>query len=324
MATLTRDIDWAKRLLDDGSVVAIPTETVYGLAAKGTDPEALQKIFKTKGRPSNNPLILHFSDLTAMTPYIAEVSKEVRLLAAHFWPGPLTLLLPKTTAVPDMVTAGSQRVAVRVPNHPLTLALLHNLDYPLAAPSANRSGYISPTQPAHVAQQLGTRIPLILDGGACQQGLESTILGWENGQPTIYREGMITAHQLGAVLGDLPTAAHRQKVLVAPGMSSSHYAPVTQTLVSDNLPLTLESVQGKTIGLISLAKPYVGPHTLTKEIVLSTLGSLEEIAQRLYAAMYELDQADVTVIIIERAPNTGIGKAINDRLQRSAHRSESS
>ena len=228
LAYISKDISLAKAILDADELVAIPTETVYGLAANGTSAFALKKIFKAKGRPINNPLILHFKDLDALTPFVTKVTHEIAILASHFWPGPLTLLLPKSDKVPEIVTAGSGRVAVRVPNHALTLELLRTLDYPLAAPSANPSGYISPTKPIHVEQQLGEKIGLILDGGPCVSGIESTILGWENDLPVIYRKGVITDEEIGEVLGRIPEFKHKVDVLEAPGMSSSHYAPKNQ------------------------------------------------------------------------------------------------
>ena len=195
------DITRAKAYLEQGALVAIPTETVYGLAANGTSKTAIQSIYTAKGRPSNNPLILHFPNLEKIRPFVDGITEDVKLLANAFWPGPLTLLLPKSDMVLDIVTAGLPRVAVRVPNHPKTLALLEQLDFPLAAPSANPSGYISPTQASHVEQQLGDKIAMVLDGGACKKGLESTILGWDaQGQPTIYRKGVITAEAIEKVL----------------------------------------------------------------------------------------------------------------------------
>ncbi len=319
LAIITKNIYTAKGFLDDGNLVAIPTETVYGLAANGTDTEALKKIFETKGRPINNPLILHFTSLESMAPYVCGIPEAVKLLARNFWPGPLTLLLPKSSEVPEVVTAGSARVAVRIPNHPLTLDLLQVLDYPLAAPSANPSGYISPTKPEHVQQQLGDKIPLILDGGPCKSGIESTILGWdETFQPVIYRPGTITLEEIARVLNTTPRVNREAKVLLAPGMSSSHYAPQTPTITTKDVKSVIEQYEGKKVGLIAMKNSYPEKHVVKKEFVLSPNGSLSEIARKLYAAMYSLDTMDLDVIIIELAPDEGIGKAINDRLVRSS------
>jgi len=320
LAQIIKTIPLVKTYLDSNELVAIPTETVYGLAANGTSTEALKKIFKAKGRPVNNPLILHFNDLESIAPFVVHLSAEIRLLAHHFWPGPLTLLLPKSNKVPEMVTAGSDRVAVRIPNHPITLELLKKLDYPLAAPSANPSGYISPTEPKHVEKQLGNKIKLILDGGPCDSGIESTILGWENGTPIIYRKGVITPEQIGKVLGKNPQIKGKSNVLEAPGMLSSHYAPNTQTMVTDKVKEMVNSNPNQKIGVIMI-KESTGLH-LEKEIILSGTASLHEMAQKLYAAMHQLDTMGLDLIIIEKAPDIGIGKAINDRLQRSAFKGQ--
>lgn len=240
----------------------------------------------------------------------------MRVLAEQFWPGPLTFLLPKSVMVPEIVTAGLNRVAVRIPNHPLTLKLLLELDYPLAAPSANPSGYISPTRPEHVEKQLGNKIDLILDGGFCESGIESTILGWENDVPIIYRKGVITIEQIGQVLGQTLRFHEKDSALEAPGMLSSHYSPNTKTLVVDDVKETVTMHTGKKIGLI-VFKEKTGLK-VDKEIVLSPKASLEEMAKKLYAAMHELDDFNLDIIIMQKAPEIGIGKAINDRLKRSA------
>ncbi len=313
------DITRAKAFLEKGDLVAIPTETVYGLAANGTSKAAIRSIYSAKGRPSNNPLILHFPNLEKIRPFVNGITEDVRLLADAFWPGPLTLLLPKSDMVLDIVTAGLPRVAVRVPNHPITLALLEQLNFPLAAPSANPSGYISPTQASHVEQQLGDKIAMVLDGGACKKGLESTILGWDGqDQPTIYRKGVITAEAIEKVLHQLPKN-HKAKTLEAPGMLSLHYSPNTRTIISEDIQEAISMHGKKSIGLISFKKYYQSDLTgITKEITLSATGSLEEVAQKLYAAMHAMDLLRLDLIIIEKVPETGIGKAINDRLSRSA------
>ena len=318
LAEITTAILDAKEALDDHQLVAIPTETVYGLAANGSSEIALKKIFTAKGRPANNPLILHFKNLDAIAPYVKEISAQTKLLAENFWPGPLTLLLEKSDQVPPIVTAGSPRVAVRVPNHPITLELLKSLEYPLAAPSANPSGYISPTTAQHVAAQLGDKIPFILDGGPCTSGIESTILGWEGATPIIYRKGVITSEQIDSVLGTYPEFNTNSEVLEAPGMLSSHYAPNTPTIVTESVEKTVLEQQDKKIGLILFNEnSQLG---VTKEVVLSKTGSLTEMAKNLYAAMRQLDTLSLDVLIIEKAPDEGIGKAINDRLKRSSFR----
>ena len=316
LAQIVKSVSLAKAHLDSDELVAIPTETVYGLAANGTSTKALKKIFEAKGRPINNPLILHFKDSESISPFVHAVTDEIRLLASHFWPGPLTLLLPKSNRVSEIVTAGSARVAVRVPNHPVTLNLLRTLDYPLAAPSANPSGYISPTKPEHVQSQLGDKIDLILNGGFCDSGIESTILGWEKGNPIIYRKGVITSEQIGEVLGKNPKIKNKSNVIEAPGMLSSHYAPNTKTIVTEKVTEMVNTHQDKKIGLL-VFKKSIGLK-VGQEIVLSPKATLEEMAKNLYAAMHKLDALNLDIIIIEKAPDKGIGKAINDRLLRSS------
>lgn len=320
MAYLTKNIEKAKAALNNGDLVAIPTETVYGLAANATSIDAVKSIFKTKGRPSNNPLILHFSNFDAISPYVASISDDVKLLAKSFWPGPLTLLLPKTDLVPEIITAGLPRVAVRVPSHPLTIKLLNELNYPLAAPSANPSGYISPTKASHVEKQLGDKIEFILDGGNCKKGLESTILGWnDNNKPTLYRQGVITAKDIEEVLKkEVVIHTPNSGRLEAPGMLSSHYAPKTKTIISDSIESTIRENSGLKLGLIKAFQPYKGPIIVSKQIVLSSNNLLEEVAQKLYASMHELDALDLDLIIIEKVIDEDIGLAINDRLKRSA------
>lgn len=319
MAVCTKDIDLAVAALNRGELIAIPTETVYGLAAKATLPEAVEQIFKVKKRPVTNPLILHFQDLNAALPYIDKPFEDVLSLAGRFWPGPLTLLLPKTKLVPDIITAGYDRVAIRVPAHPMALTLLKRLKAPVAAPSANPSGYISPTLPSHVENQLGDKISLILDGGSCTRGIESTILGWDTSkQPVIYRSGSITAEEIALALGKAVKILDSEgKKTEAPGMLSKHYAPKNVTLVTDNIEAAIKLHKDKKLGVIR-AMPNANKTTVYKELILSKNGKLEEIAKNLYAAMHKMDSLNPDLIIIETVPQEGIGIAINDKLKRAA------
>lgn len=326
MAKFTTNTNHVKQILDAGGLAAIPTETVYGLAANATNTEAVKKIFTTKGRPSNNPLILHFANLEAALPYIQSISDDVKKLTEAFWPGPLTLLLPKSGLVSSIITATSPRVAIRVPDHPLTLELLSKLDYPLAAPSANPSGYISPTKPMHVEQQLGTKIPLILDGGPCSKGLESTILGWnEDEEPILYRQGLITANDISAVIGkNVAFNKPFSNQIEAPGMSKLHYAPHTKTIISASIEEAVTEHEDLKLGVIKAHESYRGKVALAHEVILSPRGSLEEVAEKLYTTMYEFDNLNLDIIIIEEVTNEGIGIAINDRLRRSASENKKS
>lgn len=313
------DIGHAAKMLMEGNLVAIPTETVYGLAANALDEAAVKKIFDAKNRPANNPVILHFANKTAILPYVEGLTNDAHKLADAFWPGPLTLLLPKTAKVPNLVTAGSNRVAVRVPNHLLTLKLLTKLGFPVAAPSANPSGYISPTLPEHVEKQLGNKVAYILNGGPCPKGIESTILGWDaKGLPVIYRLGSITQNDIESVLGVLPKIISKEhKKLEAPGMLKAHYAPKTPTKLSNDILKTLKDFNGLKVVAITLM-PMEKNLAMVKNLYLSVDGNLEEIAHNLYKTLHAADALNADAIIVEKAPDDGLGLAINDRLSRAA------
>jgi L-threonylcarbamoyladenylate synthase len=211
--------------LEKEELVAIPTETVYGLAANALNPIAVAKIFEAKERPTFDPLIVHTHALNEVENFVSDIHPALLKLAQVFWPGPLTLLLPKKDIIPNLVTSGLDRVGVRIPNHSLTLELLSKLSFPLAAPSANPFGYISPTKAEHVDKQLGTKIPYILDGGACEVGLESTIVGEENGEIIVYRLGGLSIDDIEAVVGKVFVQLNQSSNPKAPGQLKSHYAP---------------------------------------------------------------------------------------------------
>ena len=312
---LGTDLDRAARLLQQGALVAIPTETVYGLAANAFAPRAVQKIFEAKNRPQFNPLIVHTHDLAAVAPALGPLPPLVASLAAQFWPGPLTLLLPRTARIPDLVTAGHPRVAIRIPAHPLTLALLRRLDFPLAAPSANPFGYISPTTAAHVAAQLGDRVSYILDGGPAQVGIESTILGLEpDGRLRLYRRGGLALEAIEALAGPILPPATGGDSPQASGMLKSHYAPDTPLILGDLVALAARYPQAR-LGVLAFQRnPFPNPPAHLE--LLSPRGDLGEAARHLFAALRRLDQAGVDYILAEPVPAHGLGPAINDRLQK--------
>jgi L-threonylcarbamoyladenylate synthase len=311
------DINYAAELLKTDQIVAIPTETVYGLAANGTNEEAIQKIFEAKGRPKSNPLILHFPDIAAILPYVKEFPEELRNLAEKFWPGPLTVLLKKSILVPDLITAGHGRVAVRVPAHKLTLELLNKLSFPLAAPSANLYGKISPTRSKHVLNQLKGMIPYILEGGACQKGLESTIVGIENEQLIIYRLGSISIEAIEQVLGYKPLVhLSQEEAPLTSGMVKHHYAPSTPIYFIDSM---IEIDKSETSGYIFFQNDFIG---VSNKTILSEKGKLDEAAQKLYEALYLMDSKGLKKIYIERFPETELGRTINDRLKRATAKFE--
>ena len=309
------DIYAAKRVLEGGNVVGIPTETVYGLAANALDPDAVLTIFRVKNRPAFDPLIVHTDSLEKVRTLVQDLPPMAEKLAAAFWPGPLTLLLPKQSVVPDLTTSGLPRVAVRIPNHPLTLRLLDLLDFPLAAPSANPFGYISPTTAQHVADQLGQQVPYILDGGNCQIGLESTIIGFdEENRPTVFRLGGMALEQIEAVTGPLVVRDHSSSNPAAPGMLSSHYAPCKPVTLL--LPQQLPTPQEQAGALVfSEWLPGIPTHL---QLRLSPAGDLDEAAKNLFGYLRQLDALPVSHLYVQLVPNQGLGRAINDRLRRAA------
>ncbi|MCX6316895.1 MAG: L-threonylcarbamoyladenylate synthase, partial [Bacteroidetes bacterium] len=316
---LTTNIELAKQALMAGSIIAIPTETVYGLAGNAFSEEAVHKIFALKKRPLYNPLIVHIRSVDYLSRVAMDIPPAAITLANAFWPGPLTLILKKQPHIPALVTAGKDTVAVRVPDHPLTLSLLQQLDFPLAAPSANPFGSVSPTTAAHVAGYFNEELPIILDGGPCQKGVESTIIGFENDQPVLYRLGAISVERIEAVSGNLlfHTKGEGEEV-AAPGMLSRHYSPNTTTLLTSDIQGMLNRYQGKRVGLLLFSTAIAGNAIIHQEI-LSPSGDLNEAASHLYAALHRLDKLNLDVIIAERFPDKGLGMTINDRLRRAVN-----
>jgi len=236
------------------------------------------------------------------------------ILADKFWPGPLTLVLKKQPYISDLITAGKQTVAVRVPNHALTLDLLDKLDFPLVAPSANPFGSISPTNAEHVYNYFGEKLTVILDGGECEKGVESTIIGFENKEPVLYRHGSISLEEIEKITGKLSITTSNTSPN-APGMLSRHYAPNTKTYLTNNISELVKYFDGKKIGLL-LFKDQIQNKSIFHQEILSKSGDLNEAAKNLYAAMHRLDQNKLDVIIAQRAPDKGLGKTINDKLER--------
>lgn len=314
-----KDIDRAVKLLKEGQLVGIPTETVYGLAGNALDENTVAHIFKVKNRPTFDPLIVHTHSLEKVHDFVLDMPEKAYILAKHFWAGALTLLLPKKNIIPDLVTSGSPLVAIRIPNHVLTLALLSKLDFPLAAPSANPFGYISPTTAQHVEAQLGDKIPYILDGGSCQLGLESTIVGFEQEQAVIYRKGGISIEAIEAIIGRVEVKAHSSSNPQAPGMLKSHYAPLVPLILGEIGKLIREH-RGKKIGILSFRK-YFDEVPISQQFILSEKGDFGEAAKNLFSAMRTLDQMNIEVILADLLPEQDLGRAINDRLRRAAAKS---
>lgn len=307
-----KDVAKAASLLSDGLLVGIPTETVYGLAANALDAKAVAEIYRVKNRPQFNPLIIHCASIEEAKKYVKNWSSTVNLLATTFWPGSISFLLPKTDLVPDLITAGSHKVVVRVPNHPLTLDLLSQLDFPLAAPSANISNTVSPTNADHVENTIGSQLSYVLDGGSCSIGVESTIVGFEDEKVVIHREGGVTREAIKAL--GLEIVINKAKAIHTPGQLKRHYATSTPLLVVDSIEQWIEENPNTRAIALLYAKRDLG----IKTIILSKNYSLSEIANNLFGAMRIADTTDAEAIVVEPIINEGIGRAIADRLARAA------
>ena len=317
MGIISKDIDKAVALLNNEELVAIPTETVYGLAGNIYSEKAVRAIFETKKRPHFNPLIVHIPSAEVLDTIVDDIPEKAKALADAFWPGPMTLVLKKKSRIPDLITAGKDTVAVRIPRHPLTLKLLKQLDFPLAAPSANPFNRISPTSAKHVEDYFEENIKMVLDGGPCESGLESTIIGFEEDEPVIYRLGSTPIEDIENVIGTIKIKNRKLKIESpnAPGMLARHYAPKTKTVLGHSIEKTLSENSNKRVGLITFQKEY-DQQNVKFQITLSKKGDLIEAASRLYEAMHILDSKELDLIIAEIFPDEGLGKSINDRLSR--------
>ena len=306
-------LETAAKIITQGGVVAFPTETVYGLGANALDPMAVARIFELKERPSFDPLIVHIADLDQLQVLTTSEDPRIGKLAEAFWPGPLTLVLPKTAQVPDIVTSGLPTVGIRMPDHPMALGLIRTSGCPLAAPSANKFGRLSPTRAAHVIRHL-PEADYILDGGTTRVGLESTIVRLESDGFLILRPGGITREDLAAVL---PESAKTFKAgnPEAPGMLDSHYSPSKPFYLYQ--PEVLSRIEPSRAGFISFRGEI--PATFLQTRTLSPKGDLREYATKIFSALHELQESDVEVILAEPLPETGIGIAIMDRLRKAAH-----
>ncbi len=310
-----KDIGKAVDLIRRGRLVAIPTETVYGLAADGTNVDAVAGIFSAKKRPFFDPLILHFHDINDALPFVKSLPDIWFTLTKAFSPGPVTYVLPRTDKVPDLVTSGLDTVGIRFPRHPLTRELLSSLDVPLAAPSANRFGYISPTRPEHIQRQFTDEIDYILDGGVCDLGVESTILDLTGDRVKVLRKGSLSLESLTSVIGYTPdVAVVSSSRPSAPGNIDVHYAPRKPLYIVDFQ--TLELPAKAAVLAFGRNADHLHP---TKRIQLSKKACTKESATNFFAALHTLDADDsVDVIYCETFPETDLGPALNDRLTRAA------
>lgn len=309
-----RAIEAAARIIREGGLVAFPTETVYGLGADIGNPLAVARIFEVKARPRIDPIIVHIADRESAARYGSFPRISERLMS-RFWPGPLTLVVDKTEAVPTIATAGLETVAIRMPAHPAAAALIRSSGSGIAAPSANPFGYVSPTTAQHVAEQLGDRIEMILDGGPCSVGVESTIVSLTGETPCLLRAGGITVEELEMTIGNLRLSINPADKPVVPGQMKRHYA--TRTPLSISEPDAGSILPGERVGLLTLTGPQSRKGFSAVE-VLSNSGDLREAAANFFGALRRLDSLSLDRIIAQPIPETGLGFALMDRLRRCA------
>ena len=316
MEVIGTDIALAAQFLTQNKLVAIPTETVYGLAANALNEDAVLSIFNAKQRPFFDPLIIHVATIEQLSNYATLNDKRLQKLATFFWPGPLTLLLPKKNNIPSIVTSGLNQVAVRIPNHPLTVLLLNKLNFPLAAPSANPFGYISPTNAQHVSKQLGNKIDYILDGGNCTIGLESTIVGIENDNVCVYRLGGLAVEAIENCIGKVELKLNNSSNPKVPGQLKSHYAPKKPLFVGDVNELINQHLTKKISIIYFGDKNFEAKNATVYN--LSATKSINEAAINLFTFLRLADEDDSDVVLCQNVPNVGLGMAINDRLKRAS------
>ncbi|PIR15633.1 MAG: threonylcarbamoyl-AMP synthase [Elusimicrobia bacterium CG11_big_fil_rev_8_21_14_0_20_64_6] len=313
-----RNLAQAASLLRRGGLVAFPTETVYGLGARAYDASAARRVYKVKGRPSSNPLIVHIADEAMLSLVARKITPLARKLIDAFWPGPLTLILDKTARIPSAVTAGGRTVAVRCPGHPAARALIRALGEPIAAPSANLSGRPSPTTAAHVLLDLKGRIELILDGGPCRKGLESAIVDARGKLPVVLRHGTLTAELISRVAG-APLRAPGGTAPAAPGTKHRHYAPSCRVILVPPAMVRRGALAGLAdsgAGLVHRA-PRSGRRLA---FVRRIPGGATAYAAALFSALRDAEAAGVTTLYVETVPDVGVGRAVMDRLRRAARR----
>jgi L-threonylcarbamoyladenylate synthase len=310
----------AARIIQSGGLVAFPTETVYGLGADALNPEAVEKIFAVKKRPAFDPLIIHIAEPETLMPLVMIDPQHRALLMAlveTFWPGPLTLVLPRRSVIPDVVTAGLPTVAVRMPDHPMALALIREAGTPIAAPSANPFGYVSPTAAHHVLEGLGEHVDLILDGGPCSLGLESTIISFANGSPQLLRAGSLSVEELEEVIGPIARHDFDEERPISPGQLARHYATRTPLHLLPTSEAILRLVPDEQTGLLAFG-PTSRQGLYAAVEILSPTGNMQEAAHNFFAALRRLDEQGLTRLWAEPCSEEGIGMAIMDRLRRCA------
>ncbi len=319
MTATSTDIEKAVGVLVAGGLVALPTETVYGLGANAEDPTAVSRIFQVKGRPPSHPLIVHIGGAEQLDTWVEDVPATARLLAENFWPGPLTLVLRRGPRVPREATGGLETVAVRVPDHPVALALLSAFGGGVTAPSANRFGSVSPTTADHVRAELGDAVDFVLDGGPCEVGVESTIVDVTGGMPSILRPGGVTREDLEAVLGGSLAVPATSRIRV-PGQHPSHYAPRAQVILVEPEKVVSEAETAQKAGhRVGVFLPAAFADAAVKaQAVVAVPGSMAAYARGLYGFLREFDEQGCDLIIASLPVEDGLGLAIANRLRRAA------
>ncbi|MFP4415761.1 MAG: L-threonylcarbamoyladenylate synthase [Chitinivibrionales bacterium] len=316
---MNRIIEKAASIIVSGGTVAFPTETVYGLGADARNEQAVAKIFAIKKRPEFDPLIVHIGSPDQAEHVAAEIPPEARRLMDQFWPGPLTMIVRKRSSIPDLVTAGLPGVGIRMPDNPIALELINSSHAAISAPSANSFGCISPTCADHVRADLGDAVDLIIDGGCCDVGVESTIVSFMESRPTLLRPGGIALEDIEEIIGTVHVPERDELKHASPGRFSRHYAPGTPLILTDTIT---ELPEGKRMGLLTIGKPVEDAFFHRVEN-LSPTEDLSEAACNLFSALKRLDAAHLDLIVATSVPDTGLGRAINDRLFRASQKRDS-
>lgn len=306
----------AAQIIQKGGLVVFPTETVYGLGADAFNPLAVARIFEVKKRPRFDPLIVHVANLQDLDNLVVKIPTKATKLIEQFWPGPLTLVLFKKETVPEIVTSGLPTIAVRMPNHPMALDLIKASNCPIAAPSANPFGYVSPTTADHVREQLGNEVDFILDGGPCAVGLESTIVSFVEKEPQLLRPGGISLEEIESIIGNVTVRSRNKGKPDAPGMLPRHYSPRTPILL-DWSAKDVSRFNNQKVGFLAFRQ--IHPSLTFHQVeILSQSGDLREAASNLFGAIRRLDASGLDLILAESVPETGLGRAIMDRLRRAS------
>ena len=303
-----------------GEIVCIPTETVYGLGVNALDQKAVDKVFKLKKRPYFDPLICHTNSIEKVKMFVKNFPRKAEILAKKFWPGPLTILLEKKNIVPDITTSKLKKVGFRIPDNKLTLSILEKIDFPIAAPSANPFGYISPTLPKHILDMFKNDISYVLDDGGCNIGIESTIVGFEDKKTLVYRVGGITIEKLESIIGKVEIFKRNIELPISSGMLKNHYSPKKDLIVGE-IESLIKKYINKKIGILSFNKYYKGID-LKNQIILSKNLNLEQASRNLYKSLHLLDNMNIDIILTSLLPNHGIGKSINDRIIKASKKNE--